>query len=334
MLLINLMPFVSFSIYQKATHLSQSEGLSPDLLKHHLRREEIIRRDKYIPMELLLEVYELADQYLEPAFGLRQGMQLSADDYGTLGLSWKTCWRAKDVLDRVERYMILVTDHGEARIEEKSGTTKIVLMRDARRKGIETANEATFVMLKGIMKEVTDKEIFPVKVFFKHAAKETAPFTDFFQCPVSFGHEENAIQFKTSDIDIPTVKADKSIHRFLLERMDEEKKGIYANADRLLGEIHHLIEEALPSGIPSVIQMADYLGMSARTLKRRLAEKGLTFRDLVQQIQQNVSVDLLRNSNQSVGEIAFLTGFSEQSAFNRAFKRWLGQSPADYRKNA
>jgi AraC-like DNA-binding protein len=285
-------------------------------------------------MEFLLEVYELADQHLKPAFGLRQGMQLNADDYGTLGLSWKTCWRAKDVLDRIERYMILVTDHGEARIEEKDGTTKIILMRDAKRKGIEIANEATFVMLKGIMQEVTDKDIHPAQVFFKHTSKETAPFIDFFRCPVSFGHEENAIQFINSDIDIPTVKADKSIHRFLLDRMDEEKKGIYANADRLLSEIHKLIEEALPSGIPSVIQVAEYLGMSARTFKRRLAEKDLSFRELVQQIQQEVSVDLLQNSNQSVGEIAFLTGFSEQSAFNRAFKRWLGQSPADYRKKA
>ncbi|MEK6481773.1 helix-turn-helix domain-containing protein [Catalinimonas sp. 4WD22] len=296
--------------------------------------KEIIHGDKYIPMELLLEVYELADQHLKPAFGLRQGMQLTADDYGTLGLSWKTCWRAKDVLDRIERYMILVTDHGEARIEEKDGATKIILMRNAKRKGIEIANEATFVMLKGIMQEVTDKDIHPAQVFFKHTSKVTAPFIDFFQCPVSFGHEENAIQFIISDIDIPTVKADKSIHRFLLDRMDEEKKGIYANADRLLGEIHKLIEEALPSGIPSVIQVAEYLGMSARTFKRRLAEKDLSFRELVQQIQQEVSVDLLRNSNQSVGEIAFLTGFSGQSAFNRAFKRWLGQSPADYRKNA
>ncbi|MDF9796517.1 AraC-like DNA-binding protein [Catalinimonas alkaloidigena] len=327
------MSFVSLSIYQKAIHLSQEEGLSPNLLKHQLRRKEIMCGDKYIPMELLLEVYELADQHLKPAFGLRQGKQLTADDYGTLGLSWKTCWRAKDVLDRAERYMILVTDHGEARIEEANGTTKLKLIRDAQRKGIETANEATFVMLSGIMREVTNKEIYPVGVCFKHTIEEAKPFVDFFRCPVRFGQEENAIQFSTSAIDIPTVKADKSIHRFLLERLDEEKKGIYANADRLLGELYKLIEEALPSGIPSVIQMAEYLGMSARTLKRRLAEKGLSFRELVQNIQREVAVALLRNSRQSISEIAFLTGFSEQSAFNRAFKRWLGQSPADYRKN-
>jgi AraC-like DNA-binding protein len=74
--------------------------------------------------------------------------------------------------------------------------------------------------------------------------------------------------------------------------------------------------------------------MSARTLKRRLSEKGLTFRDYVQKIQREVAVDLLTNSTQSMVEIAFQTGFSEQSAFNRAFKRWTGQSPVEYRKSA
>jgi AraC-like DNA-binding protein len=116
--------------------------------------------------------------------------------------------------------------------------------------------------------------------------------------------------------------------------MNEEMRGIHANTDRLLGNIHKLIVEGLPGGIPSVIQVAEYLGMSPRTLKRRLSEKGLTFRDLVQKIQQDVSLDLIKNSPLSMAEIAFQTGFSEQSAFNRAFKRWTGESPADFRKSS
>jgi len=327
------MPFVSSSIYKKATQLSLREGLPTHLLEHHQEKKEISQALKYIPIELLFEVYELADKHLAAGFGVRQGRQLSSDDYGTLGLSWKTCWRAKDVLDRVERYMVLVTDHGSARIEENGETTKIHLLRDASRKGVETANEATFVMLTGIMKEVTGREIHPVRVLFKHHSGETNLFADYFQCSVNFGQAENSIQFRTSDINIPTIKADRSIQQFLVERMDEEKQGIQANADRLLGEIHRLIEDALPSGVPSVIQVAEYLSMSARTLKRRLAEKHLTFRELVQKIQQEVSMNLLRNTSQSMGEIAFQTGFSEQSAFNRAFKRWTGQSPTSYRKN-
>ena len=327
------MTFVSSSIYHKAVRLSLNEGLPSKLLAHHKERNEIIRGDKYLPMALLLEVYELADKHLETGFGVRQGMQLNSEDYGTLGLSWRTCWRAKDVLDRTARYMILVTDHGSARIEESEGFTKIIMTRDAGRRGLEIANEATFVMMAGIISEVTGKELHPVNVCFKHTVIDTKPFTDYFKCPVGFGQDKNALQYKNSAIDIPTIKADKSIHQFLVDRMNEEQKGVHANANHMLSEIHKLIEESLPSGIPSIIQVAEHLNMSARTLKRRLAEKDLTFRDLVQKIQQEVCIYLLRNSAQSVGEIAFQTGFSEQSAFNRAFKRWTGQSPLDYRKN-
>lgn len=328
------MKFVSSSIYHKAVQLSLHEGLSSKLLAHHKKRNEIIRGDKYIPMELLLQVYELADKHLETGFGVRQGIQLNSEDYGTLGLSWRTCWRAKDVLDRTARYMILVTDHGSARIEESEGYTKIVILRDAFRRGLEIANETSFVMITGIIKEVTGKEIHSVNVCFKHSVNDITPFTDYFKCSVSFGQQENSLQYENSAIDIPTIKADKSIHQFLVDRMIEEQKGIHTNADRMLSEIHKLIEESLPSGIPSIIQIAENLNLSARTLKRRLAEKKLTFRDLVQKIQHEVSIKLLKNSTLSVGEIAFQTGFSEQSAFNRAFKRWTGQPPMDYRKNS
>ncbi|MEQ8881522.1 MAG: helix-turn-helix domain-containing protein [Cyclobacteriaceae bacterium] len=327
------MHFVSSSIYLKAKQLALAGGMPHDQFDHHLTVKEIQQGGKYIPITLLLEVYEWAIQNLSPDFSINQGKQLNPDDYGTLGLSWKTCWQAKDILDRTERFMVLVTDHGSIRIEESNGFTTTYMLRDANRLGVEIANEVSFVMLVNIINEVTGKTISPSQVTFKHTARSADPFTAFFGCPVHFDHQHYSIQYKTADLDVRTIKADKSIHQFLVERMGEEKRGIHASADQLMGKIHKLIEESLPSGIPSIIQVADYLGMSARTLKRRLSDKGITFRDYVQQIQQEVATDLICSSARSMAEIAFQTGFSEQSAFNRAFKRWTGQSPVDFRKN-
>lgn len=324
------MHFVSASIYYKAIQLALSEGLPSHHFAHHAHEPQ---GTKYVPIDRLFDTYELADQHLTPGFGIRQGRLLCSEDYGTLGLSWRTCWRAREVLDRLDRFMILVTDHGRVRLEESEGFTKLILYRDANRRGVEMANEVTFVMLTTVLNEITGRMIRPIDVYFKHASEETVSFSEFFQCPVHFKHRVDAIQFRNTDIDIPTLKADRHIHQYLLERMDEERLGIQANADRFLSEIYKQVTEALPGGIPSVIQMADHLGMSARTLKRRLSDKSLTFRDLVQKIQCDTATNLLRNTAQSMIEIAFQTGFSEQSAFNRAFKRWTGYSPADYRKN-
>jgi AraC-like DNA-binding protein len=71
--------------------------------------------------------------------------------------------------------------------------------------------------------------------------------------------------------------------------------------------------------------------MSERTLHRRLSERGMTFKSLVDETRRHVAENLLRDSRYTATEVAFLTGFSEQSAFNRAFKRWTGQTPTGFR---
>ncbi|WP_421871664.1 helix-turn-helix domain-containing protein [Marinoscillum sp.] len=327
------MPFVSSSIYHKAKKLALSEGLDATVFDGHNGSSELQGGAKYIPIDLLFDTYEAADAQLAPGFAVRQGKQLDSDDYGTLGMSWKTSWQARDVFDRLVRFMVLVTDHGSIKLEEQQGCTSINLDRPAHRRGVEIANEVSLVMLTNILHEITGQAIRPMEVCYQHSPANPAAFEDFFQCDVRFNQPVSSLKFKTSDLSIQTLKADRTINAYLLERMDEEKRGIHANSDQLIGEIHQLIEQALPSGIPSLVQVSEFLGMSPRTLKRRLSEKGISFREYVQKIQKEVAMTLIRNTSQSMAEIAFQTGFSEQSAFNRAFKRWTDQSPADYRKN-
>lgn len=328
------MNFVSSRIYRKATQLALSEGLA-DNSSVHAVAQNAVNGTPYLPIKLLWEVYELADRNLEPGFAVRFGTRLIPEDYGTLGLSWKTCWTAREILERTERYMILVTNIGSIRVSEKEEVITLHLFREPLSRGTAMSNEVSFTMLVNVLEVVTHKPIKPIDVAFQHPSSgNKKPFLDFFQCSVNFNQEGNLIRFRSADLDIPTLKADKSIHQFLVERMEEEAKGIQVNANKLVNDVQSLIKEALPSGIPSVIQIGKHLGMSSRTLKRRLTEKGFTFRDLVKNTQEDISLELLKNSSHSIGEIAFQTGYSEQSAFNRAFKRWTGQSPVEYRNSA
>ncbi|WMI64778.1 helix-turn-helix domain-containing protein [Aestuariibaculum sp. YM273] len=323
------MPFVSSSIYKKALQLVISEGLSTELLGNHYPLKQT---DAYVPMTSLLDVYELAEEHLLPNFGLRQGKQLNSNDYGTLGLSWKTCLQAIDVLRNVKRYMVLVTNDGSIDLSENTSTITLTLDRDVYRKGVKTTIEVPFVMLLEVINEVTGKKINPIEVCFKHDSSNLEDFIAYFGCHVKSNARVNSIKFDSKTLQIATLKADRFIHDFLTQRMEEEKKKLSQKEDELTEEINTILKESMASGIPSLTQIGDYLGISGRTLKRRLSDRNLTFRDLVQKNREQTAIELLSQTSQSIGEIAFLTGFSEQSAFNRAFKKWTGQTPNQYRK--
>jgi AraC-like DNA-binding protein len=254
------------------------------------------------------------------------------DDYDVLGLAWKTCLSPRDMFKRCERFFILMTDTQLYKVQDEGETGSIYLFRDAPRRGIEISNESSVVATLTVIHKITGVRIQPIEVSFVHNEAENIDlYEDFFSCQVKFGQKYNRLVFRSEDLDTKSLKADHSINQFMMERLKEKSEGIKVSADKLLNDTRTLIKDALPSGIPFAAEIGKHLGMSTRTLSRRLSEKGVTYRELVQNTQHQVSTELLQNTSKTVSEIAFQAGFSEQSAFNRAFKRWTGKSPLEYR---
>jgi AraC-like DNA-binding protein len=154
----------------------------------------------------------------------------------------------------------------------------------------------------------------------------------YFRCPVVFESDLDALLVPAEALAQPNRLGDEGITRFLLGHLDEELKQL--KADRTLREmIHDAIAQSLSDGVPKMPAVARRLGQSERTLQRRLGEEGLSFQKLVDDARRELAEGLLAKSHYSLAEVAFLTGFSEQSAFNRAFKRWMNQTPAAYRES-
>ena len=310
-----------------------AEGMKSDDFKDLPTPIDSIDRIKAVPADHFFELHEFLDEKLGPGFSVRVGQEMKIEDYGVLGLSWRTCSWAGEIFDRSERYFKLLSDTYVFKVEKNEDVSHIYLFRDAHRRGLELSNEATFSATVVVLRAMTETSIAPIQVAFKHPPPtDLTSYKAAFNCPVLFNQSENFISYKTSDLEIRTAKADASINQFLVERVEEETKGIEISANKIAHDIEALIKDALPSGIPSITQLGKHMGMSNRTLTRRLSESGITFRDLIKKTQEKISKDLLKNSSRSVAEIAFQTGFSEQSAFNRAFKRWTGQSPIEFRK--
>jgi len=327
------MNYISISLYRKIINHALNEGMALDEFKDLPTPIDSIENKQAVPANHFFELHEKLDKKLGPGFSVRVGQQMKIEDYGVLGLSWKTCSWAGEIFERSERYFKLLSNTYFFKVEKNAEISRVYLNREPHRRGVELSNEATFSATVVVLQAITESNNSPVEVSFKHVPpKSIKDYSTAFNCPVLFNQQENYIAYRTKDLEMRTAKADKSIHRFLVERVEEETKGIELSANKIVKDVENLIRNALPSGIPGVEQIGQIMGMSRRTLTRRLSENGLTFRDLIKRIQEEVSKDLLKNSARSIAEIAFETGFSEQSAFSRAFKNWTSQSPVEFRK--
>jgi AraC-like DNA-binding protein len=150
--------------------------------------------------------------------------------------------------------------------------------------------------------------------------------------PVSFGQTYFGFKFPARYLDVPLRTADSHLHDVIRQ---------YAEA--VLAEIHPLqhasarvraeIIKALSDGNATVVSVAKQLHMSERTMARRLDEEGTTFRELLDEIRHRLALRHVAAQALELNEIAFLLGFSQVTAFHRAFKRWTGKTPLEYRRS-
>jgi AraC-like DNA-binding protein len=329
------MKYISINLYRKMIDCALAEGMERSDFTELPTPIEKMDRLEAVPAEHFFGLHEFLDEQLGPGFSVRTGQQMKIEDYGVLGLSWRTCSWAGEIFDRSERYFSLLSNTYAFRVVKGPVTATIYLNREPHRKGLELSNEATLSATVVVLQAMTETNIAPTEVTFKHGPpSDLSSYNQAFQCPVLFHHHCYSISYRTADLELRTAKADRSINAYLLKQVEEQTQGIKIAGPKIIRDVEALIKDGLPSGIPSIRQISNLLAMSSRTLTRRLADAGVTYRDLIRKTQEHLAKELLRDATKSIGEIAFFTGFSEQSAFNRAFKNWTNQTPSEFRKNS
>jgi AraC-like DNA-binding protein len=160
---------------------------------------------------------------------------------------------------------------------------------------------------------------------------DPTPYGRLFAAPVVFGAASDRLWFSGETWNAPTESADASLvglieehARVLAERLPHSAPGFRADVEKA-------IARAMPEG-GSAAAVARALHVSVRTLQRRLDESGTTFREVADAVRAQLAQAYLGNPGISIAEVAFLLGFSEQSSFNRAFRRWTGDSPGRWRR--
>lgn len=263
---------------------------------------------------------------------LRIGATMQSDDYGAFGLAWKSAPTLRGSFHRSERYgHVLGSAETYSLQENKDGWYFNLEKAGDGRLGMLLSNEASMSAVDVICREVSSADFKPLAVFFKHAPRgDVTVFEAHFGCPVHFESGRDALLLSTESIDAPNKLGDETIAKFFDTHLEQELAAI-KNDDGLEQHVRRAVAQRLSEGVPTLSHISSQLGMGSRTLQRRLSEGGHSFQSVVDMARRDLAKRLLRETEYSLAEVAFLTGFSEQSGFTRAFKRWSGQTPRSYK---
>jgi AraC-like DNA-binding protein len=263
---------------------------------------------------------------------LRTGAVMGCDDYGAFGLAWKSALNLRGSYERAERYARVLTSVAAYEVEPTNKGAFINLHRSGdRRLGMRLSNEATIASIASLSRQVSTGEFKPIAVYFKHSApKSIVDHELYFECPTYFDSDRDALLVSSKTLQTPNKQGDDSISKFFDTHLQAQLENFEDN-NPLDKQVRMEISHSLSEGVPMVSDVAQRLYMSGRTLQRKLSEQGYSYQTLVDESRRQLAERLLRQSDYSLADVAFLTGFSEQSAFTRAFKRWEGQTPRSFR---
>jgi AraC-like DNA-binding protein len=310
-------------------------GRNPDEILHRLglARSAFRNSEGFIASSIFVRILEEAARATaDECFGLHFGEHFNPKDIGPLVYVVLNSPTVAAAIQNAERYIHL---HNEAAklsfsIEGEQAYLRFMLA-DLGIDSTRQHNEYSMAVALNTLRIIAGSHWAPREVQFAHEAPaHTAEHLRLFGAPVLFGCASNALVTEREFVERQVPAADQRLYRILkqyLERILDEMPP----EDGLLASVRRVIAESMRDGYPKLANVAKKAAMSPRTLERRLKEHGTSFNKLVKDTRRRFALNYLRDRKNTLTQIAFLLGYSEVSAFNRAFKRWTGSTPLGYR---
>lgn len=277
-------------------------------------------------------VRDVAACVSDPAFGLCAAQCWHPGSLGALGHAWLASSTLHRGLERLQRYWQLLGQRAAITLRDDADGIAVVL-RNPRSDPVIAAvtTDMDFSVLVDMCRMNAGRHFNPVQVrLIRPAPADTAAYESFFGCPVHFSAPERAVVMPRGAIDTPLATANRQIAGLLDRVMAED----LARLDRsdVVARCRVQLHRRLASGEVTATQVASDLAMSRRTLHRKLADADTTWQQLVDATRRDMALRMIEDPRRAIGEITFELGFSQQSAFARAFRRWAGTSPTQYRE--
>lgn len=327
---------VSARYFLSAYQSCIEEGCEPGLLLASIGLDEecIANPAQRISATAFLDMLHNAEAQLAQAgTGVSVGQNFRPQTFRDIGYVAISCANIVEALKLNTKYQRLTQDIGTTRLVQEGNTAAIVWQPhsddDEYLRPMTDAVFSGYFTLGLWMNWMGVGNVVSVVQFRHGPTGYVEVFEKAFNCKIQFGAPRNAMVFDAAIAHTPFPQHNPELVAIISKRLDRALAGL--DGEQTCGEkVYDTIEALLSTGVPTISHIARLMGMSERTLRRRLSKESISFRQLVKNVRCDSCEIHLKDKNIPLAQLAQKLGFSDQSAFTHAFRAWHGMTPKRY----
>ena len=317
-----------------ARAISAGIDVAPLMVKAAVTRRQVEDQCVRLPVKGQINFVELvADALHDDVLGFHLGCAYDLREIGLLYYVWNSSNLLGDAFRRAERYISIVNEAVCLRVR-RDGTDLALTSTYVGVKRLSDRHQMEFwiTSLVRTCRQMTNRHLLPSRVRLIHRRNGgAATLEKFLGCEVEFGADTDEVAFPEAVKQLPVLCADPYLNKLLIEYCDEARSHRKPGCLPCRVAVENAIAPLLPHGKAGVGEIAGQLGMSPRTLERRLSSEGHTFDGILSELRCDLAKRYLREKDLPISKIAWLLGYQETGGFTRAFKRWTGRTPREAR---
>jgi len=293
--------------------------------------------DEHIEIARYFEVWRRATELFDPTFPLRVATAFQLEDNEVFGFLAMSCATIGEAFDRTLHYSRIYTVGARYEMQVDEDATRVIWYPwagDLKHAGYQAAMDYHVADMEKAIRQLGVGSPRPTAVRLVHAAPANATgYAEHYGVAPSFGRPLYELVYPPGLRELPIV----SFNSRLRDYFDEECRRVVdklGGGTSIVGQVRKQLIGAMDGADSSIEAVAKRLGMSARSLQRRLADENTRYNDLLAEVRAEFAKRYLTRGTVSASEVAYLVGFTEPPAFFKAFKRWTGMTPREFQLGA
>lgn len=284
-----------------------------------------------VPVKQYGQLWRLVANVLDDEFFGQDSRRMKSGSFAMMCHAVLNCPSLQHALERSLRFFALLLDDIRGKLERRDSHASLVLVERGPKPRV-FANEVLLMLVHGLSCWLVGRRIPILHACFSYPEPpHSAEYRLMYSTRLTFNAPRTEILFDAPHLALPIVQNERTVKEFL-RNAPENILVKYKNGSSMGARIRRRLRQSLPGDMPEFERLAEDMNMTVATLRRRLHEEGTSYQVLKDQLRRDLAIFHLSRSKRSAMDIGLELGFSERSAFHRAFKKWTGASPGEFRR--